>query len=123
MDGSPWRTEQGRLARHNQLVLLARGEGDLADFARDVLAGRAKAEDVLYRSYLDESTLAAAHEGIDEWHALPEAEQQAAIAVADARTREEITALAALDLTEPEPEPEPDDDDHDFGAGFLKSGW
>ena len=119
MEISPWRTQQGRLARHNQMVLLARGEGDLADFARDVLAGHAKPEDLLYRSYLSEETLEAAHAGIDEWHALPEAERQAALDGAEAGIREEIAALAALDLSEPEIAPE--DDDH--GGGFLKSTW
>lgn len=118
---SPWRTERGRLARHHQLVLLARGEGDLADFARDVLAGRAKPEDLLYSSYLSEETLESAHAGIDEWHALPETEQQAAITGAEAATRAEIAGLAALDLSDPPARPE--DDDHDFGAGFLKSSW
>jgi hypothetical protein len=123
VDISPWQTEQGRLARHQQMVLLARGEGDLADFARDVLAGRAKPEDLLYRSYLDGKTLDAAYAGVDAWHALPEAEQQAAIAGAEAATRAEIAGLAALDLSDPPPENDEDDDDHDFGAGFLKSGW
>lgn len=106
------------------MVLLARGEGDLADFARDVLAGRAKPEDLLYRSYLDSKTIDAAYVGVDAWHALPEAEQQAAIAGAEAATRAEIAGLAALDLSEPPPPPPPEnDDDHDFGAGFMKSGW
>ena len=121
MEISPWRTEQGRLARHNQMVLLARGEGDLADFARDVLAGRAKPTDLLYRSYLSEETLDAARAGIDEWHALPEEERQAALDGAQARTREEIAALAAADLSEPEADP--DDDEHDYDGGFMKSGW
>ncbi|MEV6647858.1 hypothetical protein [Amycolatopsis sp. NPDC051371] len=121
MDSSPWRAGQGRLARHNQMVLLARGEGDLADFARDVLAGRAKPEDLLYRSYLSEKTLEAAHAEVDEWHALPEDEQQAAIAGAEAGTKAEIAALAALDLAEPDPVVE--DDDHDFGGGVMKSSW
>jgi hypothetical protein len=119
---SPWRTEQGRRARHNQLILLARGDGDLADFARDVLAGRAKPEDLLYRSYLSEKTLGTAHAEIDAWNALPEAERQADVDGAEARTRAEIAALAALDLTEPAPDTaDDDDDDHDFGAEFLNS--
>ncbi|WP_372661109.1 hypothetical protein [Amycolatopsis kentuckyensis] len=119
MEISPWRTELGRRARHNQLILLARGDGDLADFARDVLAGRAKPEDLLYRSYLSEKTLRTAHAEIDAWNALPEAERQAAVDEADARTRAEIAALAALDLSQPAPDD--DDDDHDFGAEFLNS--
>jgi hypothetical protein len=120
---SPWRTEQGRRARHNQLTLLARGDGDLADFARDVLAGRAKPEDLLYRSYLSEKTLRTAHAEIDAWNALPEAERQADVDGAEARTRAEIAALAALDLTQPAPDAadDDDDDDHDFGAEFLNS--
>jgi hypothetical protein len=121
MDVSPWRTGPGRLARHNQMVLLARGEGDLADFARDVLAGRAKPEDLLYRSYLSEKTVDAAHEEVDGWLALPEAEQEAAVAAAEAGTRAEIAALAALDLSEPAPVAE--DDDYDFGGGVMKTGW
>ncbi len=120
MEISPWRTEQGRRARHNQLTLLARGDGDLADFARDVLAGRAKPEDLLYRSYLSEKTLGTAHAEIDAWNALPEAERQAEVDGAEARTRAEIAALAALDLTQPAPDAD-DDDDHDFGAEFLNS--
>lgn len=119
MDVSPWRTEQGRLARHNQITLLARGQGDLADFARDVLAGRAKPEDLLYRSYLSEKTLGTAHAHVDAWLALPESERDEAIAGSAAATREEIAALAALDLSEPEPE----EDDHDFDGGVMKSGW
>ncbi|SEF23538.1 hypothetical protein SAMN05421837_102235 [Amycolatopsis pretoriensis] len=120
MEISPWRTEQGRRARHNQLALLARGDGDLADFARDVLAGRAKPEDLLYRSYLSEKTLHTAHAEIDAWNALPEADRQAAVEEAEGRTRAEIAALAALDLSQPPPDDD-DDDDHDFGADFLNS--
>jgi len=101
------------------MVLLARGEGDLADFARDVLAGRANPEDLLYRSYLSEKTLDAAFADVDAWHALPESEQEAAIAAAAARTREEIEALAALDLSDTPPE----DEGHDFDGGFMKSSW
>lgn len=122
MEISPWRSEQGRRARRNQLILLARGDGDLADFARDVVAGRAKPEDLLYRSYLSEKTLRTAHAEIDAWNALPEAERQAAVDGAEDRTRVEIAELAALDLSQPAPEADDDDDDdHDFGAEFLNS--
>jgi hypothetical protein len=121
---TPWRTEQGRLALHNRMRLLARGEGDFADFARDVLAGRAKPHDLLYSSVLNESTLEALHETVEEWHGLSDAEKQSAMTAADAETRAEIAELAALDLSPEKPAARretPEDDD--FQGGIMKDSW
>jgi hypothetical protein len=115
---TPWRTDEGHAAMDTRMRLLAREPGDIGEFARDVVAGRASPRDLLYSSVLDEDTIRALHADIDAWHALPEAERDAAIAAAPATTAAEIAALAAY--SEPKaPEP-PDEDD---GRGYLSDAW
>ncbi|OXM64601.1 MULTISPECIES: hypothetical protein [Amycolatopsis] len=120
---SPWRTEQGRAALRNWMTLLARGEGDIADFARDVVAGRAQPQDLLYSAYLDERTVASLHQAVDDWHALPADQQQAAITAAGETTEAQIAALAAAEVTEPARRPAPPADDPGDGIGPILRRW
>lgn len=120
---NPWRTEQGRRALDTRLRLLAGGRGELAEFAREVLAGRARPHDLLYSPLLDERTLAAIDAEIDRWHALPEAQRQAALSRVQEDTLAEIAALAALDPEPQSPAPPKDPDEGPSGGDVLEDAW
>lgn len=117
---TPWRTDEGRKAMDTRMRLLAREPGDLGEFARDVVAGRLRPRDLLYSSVLSEDTIGALRSAADAWHALPEAERDAAVSAAPATTAAEIAALAAY--SEPEP-PKPPDDPNNDDRGYLSDAW
>jgi hypothetical protein len=91
---NPWATEQGRAARAELLRRVAEGEGELAEYAREVLAGRVEARMLLYSSVLSDEAMNTMHRMADQWNALPGDQREAMVADADAQLRERIAALA-----------------------------
>jgi hypothetical protein len=66
MPDNPWDTEQGRAARAEEFRRLARGEGVLAEFAREVLAGRVDARALVYSSVLSDEAVQNVHALVDQ---------------------------------------------------------
>lgn len=91
---NPWETEQGRAARAEMLRRIAEGEGELAEYAREVLVGRVDARMLLYSSVLSDEAMTGMHRMADQWNALPEEQREAMVANADAQLRERIATLA-----------------------------
>lgn len=117
---NPWATEQGRAARAEEFRRLAEGEGEQAEFAREVLAGRVEARALVYSAVLSDEAMGNLHALVDRWHALPDQEREEIVAAADERTRERIAALAEA-AGEPD-EPTPPDEDPRSGP-VLRDAW
>jgi hypothetical protein len=114
---NPWNTEQGRIARIEAFRWLARGEGELADFARDVVAGRATARDLVTTPGLSDAALGAVRGAVEEWQALPDDERERLVAESDTAMRERIAGLVSSAVehrktTARRPEP-PDDEPYE----------
>lgn len=111
---NPWDTEQGRLAQVERFRRLAEGDGALADFAKDVVSGRAAPRDLLSSTVLDERILTKLHAAVDQWNALPESTRERLVADSDTTTRERIAELAESAIAQQEPRrlrSEPPDDE------------
>lgn len=98
---NPWATPEGERARAEQFRLLAQGDGELAEYARDVLAGRIPARTVLYSSVLSGQTVDGLYQAVDRWRDLPAAERDDLVAAAPEETRLLIAELAAATVDEP----------------------
>jgi hypothetical protein len=120
MTDNPWQTAAGRRARSVQFRALAAGDGTLAEFARDVVSGRARPRDLLYSSALAEQLLPDPEEFARRWHELSE-EERAALGDPEDVTRQRIAALNTL-ADEPEPGGDDEDDEDDHG-GWLRPAW
>lgn len=110
---NPWNTEQGRIARAETFRRLAQGDGELADFAKDVVAGRASPRELITSTVLSDGFLEPLRAAVDTWHALPDTDREQRVADADAAMRERIDHLAESAVkqsTGRRPEP-PDDDE------------
>lgn len=97
MSGSvhnPWDTEQGRIARAAAFRQLAQGEGELADFAKDVVAGRATPRDLITSNVLSDAFMGTLRTAVEQWQALPDSDRERLVADADTSMRERITQLA-----------------------------
>lgn len=116
---NPWDTEEGRQARRAQLRLLAQDQGDVGEFAREVIVGRAWYRDVLYSSILDDRHLGTALDTVEAWTRLTPEDREAMIADVDRATEQLIAELNELD-----PEPEPPSGRDDEGPGpILSDAW
>ncbi|GAB3440404.1 hypothetical protein [Actinophytocola sediminis] len=117
---NPWATEQGRIARAEQFRRLAEGDGEVAEFAGEVLAGRVAARALLYSPVLSGEAMTNLHALVERWHALPDQEREEIVAAADERTRERIAALA--EAAGAPDEPTPPDEDPPSGP-VLRDAW
>lgn len=119
METNPWNTEAGLRARRAQLRLLAQDKGDVGEFAREVIAGRAHYRDVLYSSILDDRHIGTALDTVETWTRLTPEARETMIADADKATEQLIAELNDLD-----PEPEPPNSRDDDGPGpILSDAW
>lgn len=112
---TPWHTEAGRAARRAQLRLLAQDKGEVGEFAREVLEGRASYRDVLYASILDDRQVGAALANVEAWTRLPQETREALVADSDRATEELIAELNAQP-----PKPPPEDDEQ---GPILSDAW
>ncbi|NUT91505.1 MAG: hypothetical protein HOY78_05685 [Saccharothrix sp.] len=97
---NPWATPAGLRAQQARTVRLAAGSGEVADFAREVLAGRASSRDLLYTSALSDRALQPVRDLVDRWHRLPPADRARVEAEATTALEDRIAALNTLP-TEP----------------------
>lgn len=114
---APWQTEAGQAAMATRLRLLARGDGEVAEFAAEVVAGRARARDLLYSSILSDQALQGVRDSVDAWQRLPAAERDDLLAAAAADTARRIAELNGYE----EPAAKPDDEDPGFTV--LSDAW
>jgi hypothetical protein len=103
---NPWATEQGQAARAELLRRVAQGEGELAEYAEEVLIGRVEQRRLLYSSVLSDEAMTNMHRMADQWNALPEDQRAELVADADARLDERIAALAEAAAEQPVPPPD-----------------
>jgi hypothetical protein len=118
---NPWATPQGRVARAETLRRLAQGEGEIAEYAKEVLAGRVDERALLYSSILSDNAVSNLHQMVDQWQALPEDQRADLVANADTRLRDDIAALAEA-ATEPDPPAGPPDEDQPPDS-VLRDAW
>lgn len=117
---NPWDTAAGLAARRAQLQLLAQDKGEVGEFAREVIAGRARYRDVLYSSILGDRHIGAVLDNVDAWTRLTPEERETMIADADTATEQLIAELNALD---PEPDPPNGRDDDERPGPILSDAW
>lgn len=114
--------EEARRARENLLRLIAaRPDSALADFAKDVLAGRREFRDLAYTSVGAEELMRDNRPLLDAWARASDAERAAAIALGPETNARITAALSELDLTSPPPQPTPPipDEDDDWSDWSL----
>jgi hypothetical protein len=116
----PWDTSAGLKARRAQLQLLAQDKGDVGEFAKEVIAGRAQYRDVLYSSILGDRHIGEALDTVDTWTRLTPEQRETMIADADTATEQLIAELNELDL---EPEPPSGRDDDEQPGPILSDAW
>jgi hypothetical protein len=107
---NPWDTEQGRIARAETFRRLAQGDGELADFAKDVVAGRASPRDLVTSNVLSDGFMDTLRVAVEKWHELPDDDREHRVAGADTAMRERITQLAESAISHQKVRP-PDDDE------------
>ncbi|CAL9615258.1 hypothetical protein SUDANB95_05682 [Actinosynnema sp. ALI-1.44] len=93
---NPWSTPAGRRARELRMTALAAGAGEVAEFAREVVAGRASSRDLLFTSALSDRALQPVRDLVEQWHRLPPADRARLEAEAANATADRIAALNAL---------------------------
>lgn len=109
---NPWSTEQGRIARAEVFRRLARQDGELADFAKDVVAGRASPRDLLTSNVLSDTFMEALRGQAQKWHDLPDSERERLAEGAEEAVRERIARLAESAVEQNRTrDPEPPDDE------------
>ncbi|MEU4744891.1 hypothetical protein AB0G02_31125 [Actinosynnema sp. NPDC023658] len=128
---NPFATTEGVQAQRNLFrVLASADDGALADFAKDVVAGRVAPRDLLTRSWAVESVADETLAAIDEFQRLPETERAALVARGPEFLDEYVAGLASLDVeAEPTPPPPPrrrparDEDDDEPPPSLLRDAW
>lgn len=98
---NPWQTEAGRTAQQIRLSHLAASSGELAEFAREVVAGRAEYRDVLYSQVLSDDGLVGVRTAIGEWNELPLPAREQMIADAGSALSRYIDAVVETGLPAP----------------------
>ncbi|GAA0252903.1 hypothetical protein GCM10010492_61860 [Saccharothrix mutabilis subsp. mutabilis] len=102
---NPWSTPAGRRAQELRTTALAAGSGEVAEFAREVVAGRASSRDLLFTSALSDRALQPVRDLVERWHRLPPADRARLEAEAANDTAARIAALNALPADALEPPP------------------
>ncbi|WP_309115028.1 hypothetical protein [Saccharothrix sp.] len=93
---NPWATPAGLRAQQVRLTHLAAGSGEIADFAREVVAGRASTRDLLYASALSDRALQPVRDLVEQWHRLSAADRARLEAEAANDVEDRIAALNTL---------------------------
>jgi hypothetical protein len=123
---NPFATAEGEQAQRNLFrALAAVDDGAMADFAKEVVAGRRSPRDLLAQGWAVESVMDETLAAVDKFHRLPEAERAALVEEGPAFLEEYVAGLAGLDaeLTPPPARPARDDDDDEQGPSLLRDAW
>lgn len=92
---NPWRTLAGARAREHLFRRLAGGEGPIADFAKDVLSGDRRPEELFTYSPASEEITTRLAACARLWHRLPDRTRNAAIQQAHQTLQAYVHDLAA----------------------------
>jgi hypothetical protein len=112
-----WSSERGRQARHKLLRLAADGDDpEIAELAREILAGRMEFRDALNSSAYSEILLSRLQPKLRIWADLPESEREYARQHADELLTEAISAIEEIPIEPAQTKPpavaeEVDDED------------
>ncbi|WP_033443375.1 hypothetical protein [Saccharothrix sp. NRRL B-16314] len=127
---NPFATAEGEQAQRNLFrALAAADDGAMADFAKEVVAGRRSPRDLLARGWAVESVMDETLAAVDRFHRLPETERTMLVAEGPAFLDEYVAGLAGVDVeAELRPPPAPSrpvrgDDDDEQGPSLLRDAW
>lgn len=125
---NPFETAEGLQAQRNLFrVLAATDDGAMADFAKEVVAGRLAPRDLLSQSWAVESVVDDADAAIEAFHRLPAAEREQLVADGPAFLDRYVAGLAGMEveaeLKPPPPKRAPVEDDDEEGPPLLKDAW
>ncbi|MBB5802026.1 hypothetical protein F4560_001794 [Saccharothrix ecbatanensis] len=123
---NPFTTAEGEQAQRNLFrALAAADDGAMADFAKEVVAGRRSPRDLLTQGWAVESVMDETLAAVDKFHRLPEAEREVLVEEGPAFLEEYVAGLAGMDVepTPPPARPVRDDDDDDQGPSLLRDAW
>lgn len=128
---NPFATADGEQAQRKLFrALAAADDGAMADFAKEVVAGRRTPRDLLTQGWAVESAMADTLAAIDKFHRLPETERTTLVEGGAAFLDEYVAGLAGLDEAELTPPPAPpppsrvrDEDDDEQGPSMLRDAW
>jgi hypothetical protein len=123
---NPFTTAEGEQAQRNLFrALAAVDDGAMADFAKEVVAGRRSPRDLLTQGWAVESVMDETLAAVDKFHRLPEAEREVLVEEGPAFLEEYVAGLAGMDVepTPPPARPVRDDDDDDQGPSLLRDAW
>jgi hypothetical protein len=129
---NPFDTAVGRRARLAEFrILAASGDGVLADFAKEVVAGRASPRELLTTGWVAEGWIDELQAEAERFRASGESEEEWTLEQAQAFLESHLAGVASLDveaieavLTRPEPvAPLPEDDEEEGGPPLLKDAW
>lgn len=130
---NPFDTSVGRQARLAEFrILAASGDGVLADFAKEVLAGRAEPRELLTTGWVVEGWIDELQAEAERFRDSPEAADEWSLEQAQAFLDQHLAGVASLDveaieaeLTRPVPvAPVPyEDEDDEEGPPLLKDAW
>ena len=128
---NPFDTAVGRQARLAEFrILAASGDGVLADFAKEVLAGRAEPRELLTTGWVVEGWIDELQAEAERFRDSPEAAQEWSLDQAQAFLDQHLAGVASLDveaieaaLTRPAPVAPVADEDDEEGPPLLKDAW
>lgn len=121
---NPFDTPAGRRAQLAEYRLLATGSGPMADFAAEVLAGRAQPRDLVTTGWVVEDWIDELHAEADRLRSGPE-EDEFSPEDAEALLERHLAGMAALDvdaLLQPAAPPVRDEGE-DEPPPLLKDAW
>ena len=95
---NPFDTPAGRQAQLAEYRLLATGTGPIADFAAEVLAGRAQPRDLVTTGWVVEDWLDALQAEADRFRSSPGADEEFSPEEAEAFLERHLAGVAALDV-------------------------
>jgi hypothetical protein len=129
---NPFDTATGRQARLTQFRLLAKGTGPVADFAKEVVAGRANSRDLLTTSWVVEDWLDDVQAEADRFRDSPDAQDEWTPEQAEEFLERHLAGVASIDVDAVEAQLRPppvvpkrrqDNDDDEPGPPLLKDAW
>ena len=114
---NPWATPEGEQARLTLFRLHAQGEGALADFAKDVVAGHRKPRDLLVQGGVLDDHLTDLYAAVQQYHRDPPPSTGSIEDVIE-QVRQRVTEINAYT-----PEPPPRELDNDRRSVLDDDDW
>jgi hypothetical protein len=122
---NPFDTPAGQRAQLAEYRLLATGSGPMADFAAEVLAGRARPRDLVTTGWVVEDWIDELQAEADRFRSSPGADEEFSPEEAEALLERHLAGVAALDvdaLLRPAAPPAREEDEEE-PPPLLKDAW